>query len=427
MFKIWVVIRREFLTRVRTKWFIVATVLGPLLMAAMVVLPMLIATRAGGERKIAVVDASGSDFGRRITQTLNEPIVPVTANLIEVSDINLDVIADSLARVVGDTDLDGFLVLRSETVSEGMVEYRGANAASQTDMELLQRVLREAVLAERLRLVGVDPALVAQAQARRVNLQTVTIRGGEVTEQSGGATFALAYVMWFLLYMAILLYGVQVLGAVVEEKTTRIVEVLVSSLRPFELLAGKVLGVGAVGLFQLLIWAVAARLLLTQRERLMELVGADASVTAGLTLPEVSMSTIIVFLVYFVLGFLLYAALFAAVAATSSTEAEARQAQAPVSMLYAIPAVVSVMAMMTEPDGGLFVALTMIPLSSPIAMPGRWVVSDVPVVELLGSILLLMCALVLVTWLAGRIFRVGILMHGKRPSPKEVLRWIKTA
>ena len=404
-----------------------ATVMGPLLMAGMVLLPMLVVTNAGGEQNIVVVDASGSHFGERISQTLNEPIVPVTAALLEVAVADLNAVADSLARVVGETDLDGILLLTSETVNDGVGEYRGSNAASQTDMEILQRVLREAVLTERLRMVGVDPALVAEAQGSRVNLHTVTIRGGEATEQSGGATFALAYVMWFLLYMAILLYGVQVLGAVVEEKTTRIVEVLVSSLRPFELLAGKVLGVGAVGLFQLLIWAVAARLLLTQREQLMEWVGADASVTAGLTLPDIAVSTIVVFLVYFVLGFLLYAAIFAAVAATSNSEAEARQAQAPVTMLYAIPAVVSVMAMMTEPDGALFVALTMIPLSSPIAMPGRWVVSDVPPVELLGSVILLVAALALVTWVAGRIFRVGILMHGKRPNVKEVWRWIRAA
>jgi ABC-2 type transport system permease protein len=180
-------------------------------------------------------------------------------------------------------------------------------------------------------------------------------------------------------------------------------------------------------LFQMSIWAITARLLLTQRERLFELAGVEPSLAASFSMPEVSVSTIVVFLVYFVLGFLLYAAMFAAVAAMSSTEAEARQAQAPVAMFYAIPAIVSLMAMMTEPDGGLFVALTMIPLSSPIAMPGRWVVSDVPTLELLASIALLLIALLLVMWIAGRIFRIGILVHGKRPGPRELLRWIRTA
>ena len=427
MGKIWVVVRREFLIRVRTKWFVVATVLGPVLMAAMILLPMLMATGGGGERSIVVLDATETRFGERLTRVLNQPGVPVTATRVEVAVADVEVVAESLARVVGETELDGFLVVTAETVREGAGEYRGANAMSQVDMEVLRRVWREAVLAERLRLVGVEPVLVERALARGGALRTVTIRDGEATEQSGGATFALAYVMWFLLYMAILLYGVQVLGAVVEEKTTRVVEVLISSLRPFELLAGKVLGVGAVGLFQLLIWAIAARLLLTQREGLLELAGVEPSLAAAFTMPEVSVSTIVVFLVYFVLGFLLYAAMFAAVAAMSSTEAEARQAQAPVTMFYAIPAIVSFVAMMTEPDGGLFVTLTMIPLSSPIAMPGRWVVSDVPMTELLASVMLLVLALGLVTWIAGRIFRTGILMYGKRPSLKEVWRWVWTA
>ena len=427
MLKTWVVIRREFVTRVRTKWFVVATVVGPLLMAMFILLPMLMATSGGGQRSITVIDATGTGFGEHVTQVLNEPAIPVNATRVEVAVADLEVVAESLARVVGATELDGLLILTAETIREGTGEYRGANASSQIDMEVLQRVLRESVLTERLRLVGVDPVLVAQAQARAGGLRTVTIRDGEATEQSGGATFALAYVMWFLLYMAILLYGVQVLGAVVEEKSTRIVEVLISSLRPFELLAGKIIGVGAVGLFQLLIWAVTARLLLTQRERLLELAGIEPSLAAAFTMPEVSVSMIVVFLVYFVLGFFLYAAVFAAVAAMSNSEAEARQAQAPVTMLYLIPAMMSLMAMMTNPDGGLFIALTMIPLSSPIAMPGRWVVSDVPISELVASVVLLLLALGLVTWVAGRIFRTGILMHGKRPSPKEIWRWIRTA
>jgi ABC-2 type transport system permease protein len=176
-------------------------------------------------------------------------------------------------------------------------------------------------------------------------------------------------------------------------------------------------------LFQLLIWAITARLLLTQREVLGRMMGLEGSAQA-FPLPEVPISTIVVLLVYFVLGYFLYAAMFAAVAAMSSSEAEARQAQAPVTLFYAIPAVVSLMAMLTAPDGALFVALTLIPLSSPISMPGRWVVSDVPLVELIGSILLLILGLVVVTWIAGRIYRVGILMYGKRPSPRELWRWI---
>ena len=422
MRKIWVVIRREFVARVKTKWFVVSTVMGPVLMALMVLLPMFMATSGGGSRSVVVLDGTSTAFGDRLTGMLNES-GPVAASRIVVDLAGLEARADSLAEVVGRKEIDGFLIVTDGTVEDGRAEYRGSNASSQVDIAILQRITREAVLTERLDQVGVDPRLVAQATIP-LEMRTVTIRGGEATEQSGEATFFLAYFMWFLLYTAILMYGMQVLGAVVEEKTTRIVEVLVSSLRPFELLAGKILGVGTVGLFQLTIWAVTARLLLTQRQALAELFGLPQS-GVGIQLPEIPIATIGVLLTYFVLGFFLYAGMFAAVAATSSSEVEARQAQTPVMMLLVIPAIVSLMAMITEPDGSLFVALTLIPISSPIAMPGRWVVSDVPPTDLVVSVVLLVLGLVFVTWIAGRVYRVGILMYGKRPSPKEMWRWVR--
>jgi ABC-2 type transport system permease protein len=422
MRKIWVVIRREFVARVKTKWFVVSTVMGPVLMALMVLLPMFMATSGGGSRSVVVLDGTSTAFGDRLTGMLNES-GPVAASRIVVDLAGLEARADSLAEVVGRKEIDGFLIVTDGTVEDGHAEYRGSNASSQVDIAILQRVTREAVLTERLDQVGVDPRLVAQATIP-LEMRTVTIRGGEATEQSGEATFFLAYFMWFLLYTAILMYGMQVLGAVVEEKTTRIVEVLVSSLRPFELLAGKILGVGTVGLFQLTIWAVTARLLLTQRQALAELFGIPQSGVA-IQLPEIPIATIGVLLTYFVLGFFLYAGMFAAVAATASSDVEARQAQTPVMMLLVIPAIVSLMAMITEPDGSLFVALTLIPISSPIAMPGRWVVSDVPPTDLVVSVVLLVLGLVFVTWIAGRVYRVGILMYGKRPSPKEMWRWVR--
>jgi ABC-2 type transport system permease protein len=422
MRKIWVVIRREFVARVKTKWFVVSTVMGPVLMALMVLLPMFMATSGGGSRSVVVLDGTSTAFGDRLTGMLNES-GPVAASRIVVDLAGLEARADSLAEVVGRKEIDGFLIVTDGTVEDGPAEYRGSNASSQVDIAILQRVTREAVLTERLDQVGVDPRLVAQATIP-LEMRTVTIRGGEATEQSGEATFFLAYFMWFLLYTAILMYGMQVLGAVVEEKTTRIVEVLVSSLRPFELLAGKILGVGTVGLFQLTIWAVTARLLLTQRQALAELFGIPQSGVA-IQLPEIPIATIGVLLTYFVLGFFLYAGMFAAVAATASSDVEARQAQTPVMMLLVIPAIVSLMAMITEPDGSLFVALTLIPISSPIAMPGRWVVSDVPPTDLVVSVVLLVLGLVFVTWIAGRVYRVGILMYGKRPSPKEMWRWVR--
>ena len=423
MHKIWVVIRREFIEKVRNKWFVVSTVLGPILMAAFIVVPIVLAEKGGRRRTIAVVDVTTSDFGQRVTDMLNGP-APIDAVRITVALDDLEETADSLAKTVGDKTLDGFLILTDEVVEDGRAEYRGSNVSSPADMQVLERLVREAVLVERLGQVGVDPALVAQARIP-VRVSTVNIRGGKVTEESGKSAFILAYILWFILYIAILLYGVQVMGSVVEEKTSRVVEVLISSLKPFQLLGGKVIGVGAVGLFQFLIWGVSARILFAKRVALLEFAGVDvAGGGSGFGFPEVSTATIVIFLTYFLLGYFLYAAMFAAVAAMSNSEAEARQAQTPVVMLLVIPSIL-MLSILQQPDGGVAVALSMIPFCSPIAMPVRWAASQVPMTELLGSIALLLATLLLVTWVAGRIYRVGILMYGTRPSPKELLRWVR--
>ncbi|MBI3081434.1 MAG: ABC transporter permease, partial [Gemmatimonadetes bacterium] len=306
----------------------------------------------------------------------------------------------------------------------GDVEYRGSNVSSQNDMANLQRYVEEAVLTQRLERVGVDPRLVADARLR-VDLRTINIRGGKTTEQSGQAAFFLAYVMWFVLYIALVVYGQLVAGAVVEEKSSRIIEVLVSSLRPSQLLAGKVIGVGAVGLFQLLIWAVMAKILIDQQGFFLDLLGIRIPGGRAFGLPGVPLATMGVLLLYFVLGFFLYATMFAAVGAMSSSDADVRQAQQPVLILIVIPALLAFGAL-NDPDGPIALTLTLVPFSSPIAMPIRWSVSAVPLGELAASVGLLVVTMLGVTWVAARIYRVGILMYGKRPGLRELARWVRT-
>jgi ABC-2 type transport system permease protein len=349
----------------------------------------------------------------------------VDATLLRVELVDLERIADSLTSVVGAKELDGYLIISDAAVDDGEVEYRGSNVSSLADMQVLERAIRQAVLTARLDRAGVDPEVVAQAQVG-VRLQTTNIRGGELTDETGEMTFILAYGVWIILYMSILLYGVQVMGAVVEEKTSRVIEVLVSSLRPFQLLTGKVVGVGAVGLFQLLIWGVSAWVLFQKRDMVLQLFGIEAPGGQGFSLPGVSLAAVGVVLAFFLLGYFLYAAMFAAVAAMSNSEAEARQAQTPVVMLLVIPSVL-MLGILQQPDGSMAVALSLIPFCSPIAMPVRWAAATVPMVEMVASVLILLFTLWLVIWVAARIYRVGILMHGKRPTPRELIRWVRAS
>ena len=417
MRKVWAVIRREFVERVRSKWFWISALLGPVFFGGMIVVPVLLAG-AGGTRRIAVVDGTTGAFGARVVAELRHgkifraTRVPAGAGVV-----------DSVTQLVGAKQLDGFLIVTDAVVETGTAEYRASNVSSFRDVAELQDVLARLAVAARLERQGVDPTLVGRAQLR-ISLKTKKISGSKTTGESAAQSFALAYVMGVVLFLVITIYGVNVMSSVVEEKTTRIVEVLVSSLRPFQLMIGKVLGVGAVSLFQFVLWGLGAKLLLSQRRALLAGLGGVDEARQVFQMPHLSAATLGVFLSYFLGGFFLYSAMYAAVGAMSSNEQEARQAQQPVMFLLLI-AYVSMFGLTNNPESTYAVTLSLIPFTAPIAMPVRWAASTVPVDELAGSLGLLLTGIVAVTWVAARIYRVGILMTGKRPNIKELVRWVR--
>jgi len=281
------------------------------------------------------------------------------------------------------------------------------------------------VVKARLESKGVNPSVVDWAQIR-ISLDQKKIARGRTTTESAGESFVLAYVMAILLFMAILLYGVNVMSSVLEEKTTRIIEVLVSSLRPFQLMLGKVLGAGAVSFFQFVIWGVSARLLISLRVPIARALGADAASAQGMKLPHIPFATLAVFMAFFLGGFLLYSSMFAAVGAMSSNEQEARQAQQPVTYLLMI-SYFSIIGLTNDPSSAFARTLSLVPFTSPIATPVRWTAGSMATGELAASLAILLLGIVGVTWVAARIYRVGILMTGKRPTMKELVRWVRTA
>lgn len=421
MRKVWAVVRREFVERVRKKSFWVMALLGPVFFAAVVLMPVLM-TGGGGVKRVVVLDRSTTALGAVVAARLDS-----TSRFLVVGRIpDGPGVEDSLAREVGLRRIDGFVLLSDSLTETGLAEYRASNVSSLEDIALLRETLGR--LAERARLerAGVDPTVVAKAQIR-VSLQTRKITRGRTTGESAGQSFSLAYFMMLILYLALLLYGVQVMGSVIEEKASRIIEVLLSSLKPFQLLLGKLLGVGAVSLVQFAIWGVSGRLLLSQRASLVTwMAGGEREVAEIFQVPHVSGATALVFIAFFLGGFFLYSAMFAAVAATCSTEQEARQSQAPVSILIMI-AFFSSFATLANPESRLAVTLSLVPFTSPIATPARWAAGNLTWLDVSTSLALLVAGTVVVTWIAARIYRVGILMTGKRPSVRELVRWIRTA
>ena len=422
MRKIWAVIRREFLERVRTKWFVIATVLGPVFMIGIGVLPSVLLTRGGGVTHMVLLDAGAGPLAARVeSQVKRSGRFQVTP--LATTPERQQAVLDSLTAAVQRKELDGVLVLTPSTLESGHTEYRARNVSSLADLSVLERATRQAVTVERLSRRGIDPAVVQEAQAN-IDLRTLRISKRGATGESGEATFLLGYGMALILYVVILAYGITVMRSVVQEKSDRVIELLISSLKPFELMFGKVIGVGGVGLLQMLIWGVVALGTAKYRTRLLGLFGVKPEAVQSFQMPHIGGDLLVIVLVYFVLGYLFYSALFAMVGAAVNSETEAGQAQQPVMMLLVVSMILSIGAI-GDPSGPIAHWGSLIPFSAPIVMPVRAATSDIAATDLTLSLGLMITATLLAMWFAGRIYRIGILMYGKRPSMKELWRWAR--
>jgi ABC-2 type transport system permease protein len=301
-------------------------------------------------------------------------------------------------------------------------------------MRRLEELLQPIVQRERLERLGVDPGVVMKAVGN-VDLVTQKVSEGKLTGQSGAATFGLAYGMVFILYLTLMIYGSQVMTSVVEEKSNRIIEVLASSLRPFQLMLGKIIGVGLVGLFQLSIWAATALYLGSFGGAFMGRMmddGGRAATTAATSqggptfLSAISPTLVIIFLALFILGFLFYAAMFAAVGSMCSTVQDTQQLMMPVTLPIML-GIMTIFALVNDPNGTLGKVITFIPFWAPFALPVRYSITPLPPWEVLSAIAMMILSVLGVAWVAGRVYRVGILSYGKKASFRDVARWIRTA
>jgi ABC-2 type transport system permease protein len=315
------------------------------------------------------------------------------------------------------------VVVGEEALQSDSIQYYGANAQSEGDMRVLGAALATAVRLERLAREGVDPAVVGRAMLP-IEVTSQRVSQGRLTGESGESSFILAYAMLMILYITLLLYGQQMMTTVIEEKSSRINEILVSSLRPFELLLGKVIGVGAVALLQVGIWAGAAFLLARYRGEIAGLLGAAPDAVMAAPIPAIPPDLLAVFLLFFILGFFLYSALFAAVGATCSSLQEVQQAAMPVTLLIAGGFIV-VISLLDDPSGSTSRIMGLVPLYAPFVTPVRWSLDAMSVGELLVSLLVTALGVLGVAWIAGRIYRTGMLMYGKRPSLAEIWRWVR--
>jgi ABC-2 type transport system permease protein len=416
MKRLLVLVRREYLERVRTKAFVIGTVLGPLLMGGLTVIPGLMMARGGKPLRIAVVDVSGQLAApveaALATKELNgkkrfilEPTGPGSPEEREARH----------KEEVLSGKLDGYVVLPGDALSKSEASYFGKNVSNVVDLGMLDNAIGQTLIALRLHAASIPPDRVKEV-TRRLDMKRIRLSDTGAREDRGASTI-LAMILLMILYVTVLMWGQLLLTSVIEEKTSRVVEVMASAVSPFHLLMGKLLGVGAAGLTQFMVWALSLFAISVGGAGMMAAMG-------GGKLPEISPLLLAGLLVYFLLGFLLYSALFAAVGAAVNTSQEAQSLAFPVMM----PLIVGVMMfpmVMQAPDSPASVVMSLIPFFTPLLMFLRIAVLTPPMWQIALSILLTGLTIAGVLWVAARIYRVGILMYGKRPTFPELVRWVR--
>jgi ABC-2 type transport system permease protein len=410
------VARREYLERVRSKAFLVTTVLGPLIMAAFMMGPGLLMQRQRGKPlRLAVVDVAGvlkqdveTALGDRRTeggeQRFQVQAAPEGSPEQARAALNEKVLAGSL---------DGYLFFPPDALAESRAEYYGKNVTNVMDLGLMDSVVRDTFVARRLLGEGLAAERIA-GLTRRPDVKRIRVTESGSHEDRGG-TFLLSMILLTMLYSSLAMWGAALMNGVIEEKTNRVVEVMVSAMPTTQLFFGKLAGVGAAGLTQFTIWASVTALI--------SAVGGAMASAQGFQMPEVSILVLVFFVVYFLLGYFLYGSLYMAVGASVNTVQEAQGLAFPV-MMPLILGFIAFPVVLGSPDSALSVTLSLVPFFTPLLMFLRMTAVTPPAWQIAASVAIMILTIGGLTWLAARVYRVGILMYGKRPTFPEILRWV---
>jgi len=425
MHNIWTLVQREYIERVRSKSFVIFTLLMPAFMAAIMLIPAkLEQMNSGGESQIVIVannaqlaSAVGHELGNQPADTsddLDARLKPTVYSIQVVTDTS-DAERERLVQQVSDGKITGFLWLTDDALADHKVVYSTKEAADFGQSRQLRNAVNTAVTRQHLLQQGMSSNDI-DALLKPLTLKTIRIeKGHEGT--SATTVFLTAFAMVMLLYTVVLIYGIAVMRSVIEEKSTRILEVLLSSVTSKELLAGKILGVGAVGLTQILVWVVFAFVF-----------SVPGLVAAKSFLGEihVPVNAVVAFAIFFLLGYLLYSTMYAAIGSMVNTDQEAQQMQWP-AMIPLILGVILMNPIIQHPNSPLAFWLSMVPFFAPILMLLRILIEQPPIWQIVLCIGLILATLYGLLGLSSRIYRVGILMYGKRPTLPELRRWLRYA
>ncbi len=416
--------KREYLARLRSKAFWISTIALPVMMAAWAILPSLMMARTRATQKLAVVDRT-HQIADRLEETLEE-LARRTARQVtfdlEMVPPRADAEAQraTLDQRVLDEEIAAWVWIDPEMLKENRVEYHAESVSNFITQQALIGALSKAVQQVRLVESGYDPEIVAKLSSS-IDLDTVRISEEGSRAEGGLGGFALAFVVFMVLYMTTLIYGQQVMLGVLEEKSSRVVEVILSTVDPIDLLAGKIAGIGLAGLTQLAIWFATAAVLTAPG-----VVAIMAFLPAGTELPTLSPILVLHFFLLFILGYFFYATFYAMIGSAFNNPQEAQQVASIAVVLVVMPWIFF-LPILNDPDSTLAVVTSLIPIFTPFLMVLRIAVKMPPTWQILLGYGLTTALCAGMIWLCARVYRVGILMYGKKPSLKELWRWVRYA
>ncbi|MBS1812121.1 MAG: ABC transporter permease [Acidobacteria bacterium] len=418
MDKLLAIIRREYLTRVRSKGFLIGTILTPLFMAGIAFLPMLFFGK-GDQRSLRIIvldqtkDESLYQRSAKFLTENNDRSDRIEVSREGISSENIQARLQALNEEIKADKLGGYILIPSDVLESGKIEQRAKNPNDFALQGRIRNAVKQAIVEERMLRAGISPEKVKEV-SKDIHIDFINEQGERETPL---AKWILSFAMGIILYISILVYGLYVMRGVMEEKQSRIIEVLLSSVKPFYLMLGKVTGIGLVALTQVSIW-VGSMFLISS------IAAAQALAFGEFKIPRIPFSMIAFMLIFLVLGYFLYSTLYAMVGAMVSSEEDGQQAQMPITILLVLPYILSSFVL-SKPDGLIATILSLVPFFSPILMFMRITVQQPPWWQIALSILLLIGSILGSVWLAAKIYRVGVLMYGKRPSLPELMKWLK--
>lgn len=404
--KMMTIISHEYITRIKSKGFIIGTIAGPLgflLFIGIVSFATYLSINEESDKRLLVLDKS---------EYVGKEIIEADTSKFSLTSLS----KDKLEKMILDNEIDGFLLIPEDIMDSGQAYVYTGEGGSLTLFAKIEQKLRRIVSHHRLKESGVSDDLINKIDSG-IELVTnkITEKGTEKDQAEINA--GIGYILGFLIYFMMIFYGSFVMRGVTEEKANRIIEVIASSVRPYEIMMGKVLGIGLVGLTQVTIWFSLAAIILG--------VGASfIQLPQGFEMPSISIGIFAAFIFYFLTGYFLYSTLYAAVGSAVDQESDAAQLSMPITMVVVLP-MLFISVIISNPGGTIATVLSLIPFFSPILMIIRIAASTVPVWQIALSMLLMISTFIGAIWISAKIYRVGILMTGKRPGFKDMIKWLK--